>query len=261
VDAELDISTERVAGIIDQPAGTHLSRTIMLADLRALLADMPSDAAAIQYRSAIVDQNVLLKPTASTRKISYVRLRDLYALDPHVALFRALRELWADDVEAQPLLAMLCALARDALLSSTIETIVEMPKGERVPHELLSRVAAARFPDRYSAASLRSLGQNIASSWQQSGHLSGKLRKTRVQALCRPNSVVYALLLGYLQGGRGESLLHTRWARVLDTTPYTLHEQAQIAAQRGWMEYRRTGDVVEIGFRHLLREFQQGIDA
>ncbi|HEU5090676.1 MAG TPA: hypothetical protein VFT99_24650, partial [Roseiflexaceae bacterium] len=159
-----------------------------------------------------------------------------------------------------PVLAMLCALTRDVLLSSTIETIVDMPEGTVVPHELFAHVAAARYPDRYSAASLRSLGRNIASSWQQSGHLSGKLRKIRVQAVCRPNNAVYALLLGYIQGGRGESLFHTRWARVLDATPYRLHEQARSASQRGWMEYRRSGDVVEIGFRHLLREFQQGID-
>jgi hypothetical protein len=59
-------------------------------------------------------------------------------------------------------------------------------------------------------------------------------------------------------GGRGERLFHTLWARVLDAAPHTLHEQAQSAAQRGWIEYRRAGDVVEVGFRHLMRAFQQG---
>jgi hypothetical protein len=245
-------------GIIDQPAGTHLSRTIMLADLSRLLADLPLDAGLSAYRVAIVDENVLLKPTAATRLITFKRLRDLYALDPGVLLFQALRELWVDDREAQPLLALLCALARDVLLRSSAETIIRLAPGEAITPQELTAVVQAAFADRYSAASLHSLGKNLASSWQQSGHLAGKLHKVRARANCRPNNVVYALMLGYVQGAQGAALFQTLWARVLDLPQHTLHEQAQAAAQRGWLEYRRAGDVVEIGFRHLLGSFQQG---
>ena len=247
-----------LAGISEHPMGTHLSRTIMLADLRRLLAYVPASADALAYRAAVIDENVLLKPTVSTRKISYRRLRDLYVLDPEVLLFQVLRELWADESEAQPLLALLCALARDVLLRSSTELIIALPVGESITPERFAHSVSAVFPDRYSEASLFSLGQNIASSWQQSGHLAGKLNKVRARANCRPNAAVYALLLGYIQGGRGAALFHTLWARALDVPPHTLHEQAQAAAQRGWLEYRRAGDVVEVGFRHLLRSFQQG---
>ncbi|RRR70064.1 MAG: hypothetical protein EI684_13980 [Candidatus Viridilinea halotolerans] len=242
----------RLVGISERPVGTHLSRTMMLADLRRLLADLPVDAAAGVYRTAVVDENILLKPTASTRKISFTRLRDLYALDPTVLLFRVLREIWADDVEAQPLLALLCALARDLLLRSSAEMILALPVGEHVTPQQLTQVVSMAFPERYSLVSLATAGKNIASSWQQAGHLVGKLKKVRVQAHCRPNAVVYALLLGYLQGGRGAALFQTLWARVLDMPLHAIHAQAQIAAQRGWLEYRRAGDVVEVEFRHLL---------
>lgn len=246
----------RLAGISAHPTGTHLSRTIMLADLRCLLADLPVQADALAYRNAVINANVLFKPTASTRRISFKRLRDLYALDPVVLLFRALRELWADDDEAQPLLALLCALARDLLLRSSAEMILALPVGEPVTPQQFTQVVSMAFPDRYSPVSLSTAGKNIASSWQQAGHLAGKLKKVRVRAHCRPNAVVYALLLGYVQGVRGAALFHTLWARVLDLAPHALYEQAQVAAQRGWLEYRRAGDVVEVEFRHLLRSFQ-----
>lgn len=246
------------AGISEKPMGTHLSRTIMLVDLRRLLTLSPATADARAYRVAVIEDNVLLKPTAATRQISIKRLRELYVLNPEVLLFHALRDLWSEDAEAQPLLAMLCALARDVLLRSTAEMIIALPPGERVTPQQLEAVVRAAFPERYSEASLISLGQHVASSWQQSGHLSGKLRKVRARAQCRPNAVVYALLLGYLQGGRGEGLFQTVWSRILDVPQHTIHDQAQAAAQRGWMEYRRAGDVVEIGFRHLMRSFQQG---
>ena len=250
--------TASAAGVSDRPMGTHLSRTIMLTELRRLLEQSTATADATSYRAAVVDENALLKPTAATRLISFNRLRDLYTLNPELLLFHALRDLWYEDAEAQPLLALLCALARDVLLRSTAEFIVALPLGEAVTPEQLTSVVRSAFPERYSEASLASVGRNLASSWQQSGHLAGKLRKVRAHTHCRPNDVVYALLLGYVLGGRGEGLFHTMWARVLDVAPHTLHEQAQAAAQRGWIEYRRAGDVVEVGFRHLMRAFQQG---
>ncbi len=260
VDVEPISLTASAAGVSEHPMGTHLSRTIMLADLRRLLAQSPANADATIYRVAVIEENVLLKQTMATRKISFDRLRELYVLKPEVLVFRALRELWYEDAEAQPLLALLCALARDVLLRSTAEHIVALPFGEPVTPEQLTSMVRDAFPGRYSEASLVSLGQHLASSWQQSGHLAGKRRKVRAHATCRPNVVVYALLLGYIMGGRGEGLFQTLWTRVLDVAPHTLHEQAQIAAQRGWLEYRRAGDVVEVGFRHLLRAFQQGDD-
>lgn len=261
VEVELIGLTASVAGVNDRPMGTHLSRTIMLAEMRRLMDQSPTAADAKAYRAAVVDENALLKPTAATRLISFNRLRDLYALNPDMLLFHALRDLWYEDTDAQPLLALLCALARDVLLRSTAEFIVALPLGEPVTPEQLTSVVRSAFPERYSEASLASVGRNLASSWQQSGHLAGKKWKVRTHPHCRPNDVVYALLLGYVLGGRGEGLFHTLWTRVLDVAPHTLHEQAQAAAQRGWIEYRRAGDVVEVGFRHLMRAFQQGDEA
>ena len=74
--------------------GTHGSRSMMLPDLRQLLASTPADASYENYEAAIMEENVLGKGTASTRLWSWKKLRELYGLDPSLAVFRCFRELW-----------------------------------------------------------------------------------------------------------------------------------------------------------------------
>jgi hypothetical protein len=89
------------------PGGVHDSRTMMLADLRTLLETCPPEAGLDQYRSAVVDDNILHKGSYAGRTGTFRRLLRLYAFDRQVILFRALRDLWDDDASAQPLLAAL----------------------------------------------------------------------------------------------------------------------------------------------------------
>jgi len=241
-------------GFVNETGGAHSSRTMMLADLLLLLAACPQSSSLEEYRSAIIDENVLLKKTVATRKASFKWMRDLYALDRKILLFRALRDLWDEDIQAQPLLALLCAVARDPLLRSTAEGILAIPVGETVTREMMMDAVNVNFPDRYSPKTLKSTGQNIISSWQQAGLLSGRLHKVRISAQSHPASVAYALLLGYLSDARGDALFRTLWCRLLDAPIHILHEQAQAASQRGWLEYRHMGEVTEVGFRHLLRK-------
>jgi len=246
------LSNER--GFINEPVGAHSSRTMMLADLRLLLAACPQSSSLEEYRSAIIDENVLLKKTVATRKVSFRWMRELYALDRKILLFRALRDLWNEDTQAQPLLALLSAVARDPILKSTVERILSIPVGETVTPTMLAEVVNTSFPNRYNPKTLASIGRNAISSWQQAGLLSGKLHKVRVKAQSQPASVAYALLLGYLSDARGEALFRTLWCRLLDAPLHILHEHALAASQRGWIEYRHMGDVTEVGFRHLLRK-------
>ena len=73
---------------------------MMLVELRLLLAARPETACLEDYRAAVIDENVLGKGTLATRRDSFRRLRELYALRPETLLFRALRDLWAGDAEA-----------------------------------------------------------------------------------------------------------------------------------------------------------------
>ncbi len=84
------------AGFKFTPGGSHISRTIMLAELKQILDAVPSGSPPDTYRSAILTLNVLGKATDSTRQKSLRHLRELYALDEATPIFGLLRKLHAD---------------------------------------------------------------------------------------------------------------------------------------------------------------------
>jgi hypothetical protein len=241
-------------GFDNGPGGAHTSRTMMLSELQLLLAACPSPATYAEYRAAILEENCLLKQTATTRLRSLRALRELYSLDRRVLIFRALRDLWDADAGAQPLLACLCANARDPLLRSSADLILGVAPGEAVTASGLSTAIVEAFPGHYNSAILLKIGRNAASSWEQSGHVARRQPKVRSHARSSPAATAYALLLGHLCDVRGDFLFGTLWARLLDTPMSLLHEHALAAHQQGWLEYRRSGDVTEVSFRHLLRQ-------
>lgn len=240
-------------GFVIDGFGAHSSRTIMLHELTLLLAACPMAYGLADYARAILDNNVLLKKTDVTRRESVRRLRALYSLDRKHVLFRALRDLWSFDQDAQPMLALLCAMARDPILRATAPVVLAARPGDVVAAGMLSAAVNQRYPGRLNQTTLATIGRNAASSWTQSSHLQGRTYKIRRAASSCLASVAYALFLGYLCGQRGEALFQTDWVKLLDTPLDLLHDRAFRAAQQGWLEYRHTGAVTEIGFTYLLR--------
>jgi hypothetical protein len=107
----------------------HTSRTMMLAELTALLGATRADSAPDAYWSACIEDNVLSKRTPVTRRTTADQLRELYALDPGVTVFRLLRQFWSADLKARPLLACLCAQARDPLFRATADFVLTTKAG------------------------------------------------------------------------------------------------------------------------------------
>jgi hypothetical protein len=245
----------RQLGIVPdtESGGTHTSRTMMLKELRELLAACPPEATTTDLSQAVLERNVLAKRSENTRARSLRYLRELYLLDPRSVLFRGLRDLWDLDEAAQPLLALMCALARDPLLRATAGVVLEAPPGSSVTSAKIADGVADRYAGSYSDLVRGKIGRNAASSWTQSGHLVGRSAKVRSRAVCRPAAVAYAFLLGHLEDARGLGLLRTVWGRALDASDPTVFEQAFSAAQRGWIEFRRAGEVLDVGFKWLLR--------
>lgn len=239
------------AGFSNNPIGTHSGKTMMLAELRLLLAAVPGPAEFREYQRAAVEENALAKSTAANRSNTLKYLKQLYGLRPSLPVFAAMRELWSVRVSDQPLLAFLCANARDVLLRTTAEAVLGSSPGSPVAATDLTATIAQAFPGRYSSATLRNLGQNIASSWTQAGLLSGARDKRRASPRADVAAVVYALYLGHLEGIAGPSLFTTRWARILDKSGADLTAIADSAARSGWLEYRSSGGMTEITFRHL----------
>ena len=235
--------------------GPHLARTMMLEELKLLFSfvDDP-DAGKSDYLRSIVEDNCLGKRSDRTRKLTARHLADLYVLDPDITLFRSLRYFWERDTEGQPLLAMICAIARDSILRSSVPFIHSFTKGQRVTREALEEFIDNRETGRFSPATLKSTAQNINSSWTQSGHLQGRVKKTRSQPKATPGTISYALLLGYLLGVRGESLFKTEYARLLDCSVEKLFELSAEASGKGWIVLKRLGSVIEVLFPNLLSQ-------
>jgi hypothetical protein len=241
----------------DVPGGPSTSQTIMIASLERLLSLVPVGAAPDVYRSAVMEENVLAKATTSGREWAFRQLRRFYALDPHSLLFRALRDLWEHDAAGQPLLALLCAIARDPVLRASGGVILAAEPGAVVGPSDFERAIEAAFPGAYKANTRRTTAQKLASSWTQSGHLHAErpTRKVRVRAHPTPAVVAYALLLGHLQGARGQALFGTLWSQILDQSKSHMFDLAATASQHGILEFRNAGGVVEVTFHHLLRPF------
>lgn len=240
-------------GFSYERGGVHTSRTIMLGELKALLSFVDKgDAPKTEYREAILTANCLGKRSGMTRSLTNRHLVDLYALDPNVALFRALRFFWQRDIDGQPLLAGLCAYSRDPILRGSAPLIFGFDEGATVQREAIIDFIDSLEPGRFSKATLKSTAQNISSSWTQTGHLSGRVRKLRARAIATPGSASFALLLGYIAGLRGESLINSEYTRFLDCSFDRTIELAEDASRRGWITLKRVGQVVEVLFPNLI---------
>jgi hypothetical protein len=232
--------------------GPHAARTMMLDDLRLLLAHTPPQSTRSDYAAALVEGNVLGKPTRKARELPLRHLATLYALDLVNPIFRALRRLWPADAAAQPLLAVAVALARDPLLKGTEPFILGQAPGTSVARAAVEAFLDASYPDRFSPASLRSFAQNVAGTWTAAGLLHGRVRKTRATVQARPESITLLLFLGYLEGRTGQRLFSSDWMNLLGGSPDELEALANSASHRGLLVFMNAGGVKELRFPGYL---------
>lgn len=239
------------AGFRRGAVGTHTSRTIMLAELSALFDAVPATASTADVAGAIKASNILGKSTTSTRRLTNQRLTELYALDPQVALYRILRRLWQIDVAGRPLLAILCAIARDPLLAASASAVVPLPNGAEFLRSPMKEAIRADVDDRLNDSILDKVVRNAASSWTQSGHLVGRTIKKRSKVKATVGATALALYLAHAAGFRGQQIFTSGWAKVLDADAAALRSVALDAKRAGLIDLRIAGEVIDISFARL----------
>ena len=233
----------------------HTSRTMMLDEFSVLLAHVANPSSdKSDYLHAIEMENCLGKRSGKTRILTYRHLVELYSLDSSILLFRALLYFWNRDTNGQSLLAMLCTYARDSIFRSTAQFILSFPKGATISRESVEEYIESQESGRFSKATLRSTAQNVNSTWTKSGHLHGRSRKVRTQAIPTSGSVSYALLLGYLTGVRGQALFRTEYIKVLDCSFNKAIELAEEASRKGWIVLKRVGNIIEVLFPNQINQ-------
>lgn len=231
--------------------GTHTSRTLMLADLAALFDAVVATKSAADIADAIKLSNCVGKSTTSTRRLTHQRLTELYALDPNVPIYRVLRRLWAIDISARPLLALLVAVARDPLLAASAAAVVPLPTGTEFTRGPMKSAVRTVVGDRLSDAILDKVVRNAASSWTQSGHLQGRTIKSRRKVTATPAATALALYLAHAAGFRGQQVFESAWTKLLDADASVIRSLAIEAKRAGLIDIRAAGQVIDASFDRL----------
>lgn len=239
-------------GFCFDEGGTHLARTMMLDDVLEVFEVCGTEANKQTVVQAVDDDNCLGKPSGKARRLAARHLVKLYGFDDKLVIYRTLAYLWSRNEPSRPVLALLCAYARDAVLRSSAPFIFGLKDGESYKRADLEEFMDALQPGRFSSAMLRSLAQNLAGTWTQSGHLTGRSKKTRTRLEPTAGAVVLATLMSFLTKTRGQLTFESEYVKLLDCSPATAIELAKTAAQRGWMDIKHIGSVVEVAFPRIL---------
>ncbi len=237
-------------GIKAAGGGPHQSKTMMLADLSALLASGAAD----NPSGAIVGDNLLGKPSIRAREAALYRLHQLYGVGGNDPIWRVLRTLWHRDASERPLLALLAALARDPMLRDGAAAVLDASPGERVRWPAIAATFEATNPGRFGEKMAKSLAQNAASSWTQAGFLKGAVRKERVRSIPSPTVAAFAALLASVCGFGGQRLLECHWLSVLDRPAEDRLALLRQAEGLGLVRVRSAGDVLEVDVRRPMAE-------
>lgn len=225
----------------------------MLTELRAVM-DSVGGAPIAEVERAVVIDNVLGKSTGTGRRLALSRLNTLYGITKALPIQAAWLRLWPRAPSGRPLIALLCALAREPLLRDTAPVVLGAPVGTPIRWPDLAAMLQAQHPGRYSPKSMKSLAQACASSWTQSGHLRGRVAKRRSPAEPSPEVAAYAALLGELAGFGGPALLQSPWMAALDRSESDLLSLLRRAEAIGLTRVRAGGGVIQISTRRPMAE-------
>lgn len=231
----------------------HNSRTIMYNELSRVMDFAIHDD---NYLDSL-SQNVINKNTKSGIDKTTSYLKRLYTFNTEYAPFKGLKYFWQNSEEKyKSKLALLFAIGHDYLLSESISIVINKSVGDKVSIESLEENVSQLHPGHYSAATSRSISQNIASSWKQAGFILGKMKNIRTQPELDYNIVAFALLLGYLDNLRGEFLLGSKYIRALGIQDSQVRELTFEAAKRDLLSYQYSGSVTAITFNNLFKKLE-----
>lgn len=229
--------------------GAHQSKTLMSSEIGDLVRAGATEET--DFRSRILDENLLGKATASGRASAFRNLASLYGLSTVPPLTKAFLKLAEFDSEGPRLLALLIALSRDPLLRDSARSVIDVPGGTPVQWPRFAETFNALHPGRFSAKMAKSLSQNCASTWTQTGHLEGN-QKRRRKVHPSAATAAFAALIASVCGFSGPAMLSSAWFRALDLGPDNAIDMLRSAEAQGLARIRAAGDVIEISVRQQL---------
>ncbi len=239
-------------GFSKTKVGGHTSRSMMLVEMSSLVRAMPVNITKEDIKKAVIEENILNKPTLVSRKKTFRHLTEIYGLDVSKPVFRVFWALAHSDFESLPALCLICAYARDPQLRFSFELIRKLKLGQVLSRTEMEQYLELGFPDRFSPAMKKSMAQNVNTTWTFGGHLMGRAKKVRQIPNPRPVSALYAMLVGYFSGLRGEHLLDSAYASLVAPSRSILQSSLSLAAAKGLFRLKQAGGIVEFDFSNLL---------
>jgi hypothetical protein len=229
----------------------HGARTIMFAELEKVM-EYSVDSGS--YLDAM-GENVFGKKSSDGIKKTKGFLKRLYDFDEQYQLFVAFKYFWKiSDEQEKRLIAFLYAVNHDYLLAESIEVLKQVKPYEKASIEVFEGVIEKYHPNQYSANTLRSTAQNIASSWKQAGFIEGKVKNIRIEPIITYRVVCFAFLLAYLNGVRGDFIWNSITVKALCLPESKLREFAIECSRKDLMQYQYAGSVTAINFTSLLNK-------
>lgn len=223
----------------------HTSRTIMYAELSEVMNFYEEGS---DYFS-IMEDNVFSKRTASSKKKTIKYLTQLYGFDHDNEHFRAFEAYWDKASEdSRPLLTFIYALSRDYLLQESVRLVKGVPYDQKAFVEDFEANISRHHPERFTHKTLRSVAQNLASSWKQGGYVQGKIKSIRRQNPPDYLTTAFAFLMAYLDGLRGDFMLNHICVQCLDARREELLALLKSAADRDLLQYKHSGATMMVTF-------------
>lgn len=233
-------------------SGAHAGRSLMLDDLDVLLGHAPEGIDNKWFSNAILRDNLLAKASVNNRDHANRRMRQLYALDSNICLYRVFRTLYLADKASRPMLAVLMAMARDALFRKSAEVILSPPPTLAFNSDSFLKALDSVSAGRMGPPTLNHACGNVFNSWKQAGFLTETSPRTRVKPPVGWAAMAFALFLGWLEGDRGRLLFDTIWAKMFDRDIAELLTLATTASRQGHIEFLNAGGVIEVRFPGYL---------
>ena len=224
----------------------------MLQELEGICRAMPQNSVPSDYQRAIEQENLLGKPTFSSRQKTYRHLVELYGLNPNLPLFRVLRCFASEDPASIPLMGMVCCFCRDPQLRHSFSLIGSLKPGEILTRVRMEEHLENGFPGVFSESMKKSLAQNVNTTWTVTGHLNGRSTKRREIPQPRSRATAYMMFAGWLSGLRGQVLLQSVFPKLVVLSPEQILRHLSEVSAQGLLRLRNAGGVTEIDFSPLL---------
>jgi hypothetical protein len=202
----------------------------------------------------IMEDNVFNKKTESSKKKTINYLTQLYSFKIEDKKFLSLESYWnkIEDNE-KPLFAILFAVSKDYLMQESVAFVKSVKNNEKARIEEFETNIEHYHSNRFSPKTLRSVSQNVASSWKQASYILGKMKNIRTVNPPSYFAVAFAFLMAYLDDFRGDYLFNHPSVKSLDASKEELMLLLKAASDRELLNFNRSGVSIVISFENHLK--------